>query len=237
MLHVCKTAVRNISLWLFSHRYLAVSRWEMHFILIRLMNWASFKSNRIRKLFRHKNPPKFLNLGAGPRGLSDRKWLNVDGFNDKNIHFMMDITRPLAIPSYSLEGVFCEHVLEHFTLDDGVKILRELHRILKAGGVVRIIVPDAELIISRYLSTPDEIVLHRGSLGETPMEVVNSYFRQRYEHQFLYDWPTMRKALEMSGFQKIQRASFGSTTFTPELVLDHEKYKWESLYVEAYKEG
>ena len=63
------------------------------------------------------------------------------------------------------------------------------------------------------------------------MEAVNSYFRQRYEHQFLYDWETMAKMLKRAGFGEVQRSAYGASAHP--LAIDGASYEWESLYVEA----
>jgi hypothetical protein len=89
--------------------------------------------------------------------------------------------------------------------------------------------------VQRYISKPSEIVAWRGTGTETPMEIVNSFFRQRYEHQFLYDWSTIEKMLLRAGFDQVSRVSFGVAIRSPSTVLDAEKYQWESLYVEALK--
>ena len=94
--------------------------------------------------------------------------------------------------------------------------------------------PDAELLIRRYLDSPSELVEHRGEGDETPMAVVNTYFRQRYEHQFMYDWPTMERMVSSAGFGSAERASFGKGSCR-DLVLDDPKYEWESLYVDVLK--
>jgi hypothetical protein len=67
------------------------------------------------------------------------------------------------------------------------------------------------------------------------MEIVNLYFRQRYEHQFLYDWPTIEKMLLRAGFAVVGRSAFGQGRHCTSVVQDDEKYEWESLYVEAIK--
>jgi len=69
------------------------------------------------------------------------------------------------------------------------------------------------------------------------MEVVNSYFRQRYEHQFVYDWAIMEKMLLRAGFNRILRVSFGHGVFCQSITLDDPKYEWESLYVEAQSQS
>lgn len=230
------TGLRNLLLSLFSHRCLAIARWDLHFVRVRVWNAITLQRSRVREFLRTRQHPSFLNLGSGPRGIDDLHWVNVDGFRDRNVHFLLDFSRRLPFPDRSFDGVFCEHVLEHFALEEGEKLARELCRILGPGGCLRIVVPDAEIIMRRYFDAPNELVAWRGCAQETPMEVVNSYFRQRYEHQFLYDWATMEKMLQRAGFNRIIRVSFKRAEICQPIMLDDQKYEWESLYVEAQKQ-
>lgn len=227
--------LRSLLLLLFSHRLLAIARWDLHFLQVRVWNTITLKRRRIRDFLSARKSPLFLNLGSGPRGIDDAHWVNVDGFLDRNVHFLLDFSRPLPFPDESFDGVFCEHVLEHFSIEDGQRLAREICRILRPGGCLRIVVPDAELILRRYFDAPVEMVAKRGDGDQSPMEVVNSYFRQRYEHQFLYDWATMERMLLGAGFARIFRVTSGQGQFCASIVLDDNKYEWESLYVEVLK--
>jgi len=227
--------LRNFLLLLFSHRFLAIARWDLHFLRLRIWNALTLQRSRISNALANQQRPLFLNLGSGPRGVDDAHWVNVDGFPDQNVHYLVDVGRSLPFSNESFDGVFCEHVLEHFSLEDGERIAREVHRILRLGGCFRVIVPDAELVLRRYFDAPDEIVARRGTGEETPMEVVNLYFRQRYEHQFVYDWPTIEKMLLRAGFDRVYRSAFDQGRHCPLVILDDQKYEWESLYVEALK--
>ena len=227
--------MRDFLLFLFSHRFLAVARWDAHFVRLRAWNAITLQRCRIRNFLSHRGTPLFLNLGSGPRGVDDAHWLNVDGFRDQKVQYLLDFGRQLPFPNESFDGVFCEHVIEHFSLEDGRKLAREVSRILRFGGCFRVVVPDAELIMRRYFDAPDELVERRGAGEATPMEVVNMCFRQRYEHQFLYDWSTMEKMLLSAGFETVSRAAFGQGRHCPSAILDDKKYEWESLYVEALK--
>jgi hypothetical protein len=98
-----------------------------------------------------------------------------------------------------------------------------------------VIVPDAAFVMRSYFDSPNELVHRRGTSDDTPMQMVNSYFRQRYEHQFLYDWQTLEKMLSEAGFEDVRLCDF-RVGFGPELLrIDDKKYEDESLYVEAQK--
>jgi hypothetical protein len=63
-----------------------------------------------------------------------------------------------SLLSGSLKGIFSEHCLEHFSLRTGFEVLSECRRLLRLGGSLRIVVPDAE----RYLD-----LYHRQNTGDT----------------------------------------------------------------------
>ncbi len=208
---------------------------------VRVANWLTGSDRKLRSAIRGCKSPIYLNLGSGPRGLNSPHWINVDAFMDANVHFLLDFTRPLPFEDRTLDGVFCEHVAEHFTFEEGQRMFREIYRALKDGGVARIIVPDAAWVMHSYFNQPDLMIHHRNNgdsnsrCEQTPMEVVNQYFRQRYEHHFLFDFESMEKMLRCAGFSEIKRQTFKSSMMCTDLVLDHPKYKVESLYVEARK--
>jgi predicted SAM-dependent methyltransferase len=49
----------------------------------------------------------------------------------------MDFGRPFPFTDGSFDGIFSEHVLEHFTRDDGIVVFRECRRLLAPGGMLR----------------------------------------------------------------------------------------------------
>jgi predicted SAM-dependent methyltransferase len=51
----------------------------------------------------------------------------------------------LAFPDASFDYIFSEHFLHHLFFDEALALLRECHRILRPRGVLRTVVPDADL--------------------------------------------------------------------------------------------
>ena len=228
--------MRRLLLFLLSHRALAIIRWDLHFLRVRSANSFGLGRNSIASKARGEGP-KYLNLGSGPRGLASDDWINVDGWIDRNVDLAIDLNRPLPFENESFAGIFSEHVFEHFDLEQGESILRECLRVLKPGGTLRLIVPDGEKIIRTYLENPDELISRRGNGSPHAIDAVNSYFRQRYEHQYIYDWPMLKHQLDKTGFEQIRRVDFKQAIAANQIVLDDPKYAWESLYVEALKAG
>ena len=229
--------IRASLVFFFSHRTLALARWDFHFILIRFLGLILRRSNAIRRRLEKSPRPLFLNLGSGKRGARNLHWINVDGFRFPTVDFCLDLGRKLPFPDSSANGIFCQHVLEHFDLKKGLAILRECYRVLTPGGVIRLIVPDARKIVSTYLHQPNELLKRQDTNTGLPIEALNSYFRQRYEHQFLYDVEMLRYCLINAGFGGITQVGFQIAGKMPEIVLDDEDYAWESLYMEATKSG
>ncbi|HNQ89704.1 MAG TPA: methyltransferase domain-containing protein [Verrucomicrobiota bacterium] len=82
-----------------------------------------------------------INLGCGRRYLPG--YLNCDVVPEVKAdrHFDLDIF-PYPLETGSADEILMDNVLEH--LGDIPRVLTELHRVLKPGGVLRIIVPYAK---------------------------------------------------------------------------------------------
>ncbi len=62
-----------------------------------------------------------------------------------------DVRRGLGYGSASVAVVFSSHCVEHLYRDEALALLCEVHRVLKAGGVCRIVVPDVAAVVGWYL--------------------------------------------------------------------------------------
>ena len=179
-------------------------------------------------------------VNIGSSGTGTESWVNLDIGKHKGLSLRWDCRKSLPLSTDSVLRIRCEHVFEHLSYPDEVKpFLRECRRVLSPGGVLRIVVPDARRYLQAYCSGTgwaelgwDLRQLPEGF--ETPMDLVNHVFRQEHEHQYAYDFETLKLRLEGAGFRRVELMEFGKS-LNNELENDQPVHRPYSLYVEAVK--
>jgi predicted SAM-dependent methyltransferase len=91
----------------------------------------------------------YLNLGCG--GRFDTNWTNIDFRPAGPGVLRHDLTEGIPFPDRTFSAVYHSHVLEHLTPEHGQRLLQECFRVLRPGGVLRIVVPDLEDAARAYL--------------------------------------------------------------------------------------
>lgn len=95
--------------------------------------------------------PWCLNIGCGRR--YHRDWTNLDlEANDPSV-IRHDVTRGIPFDEHQFDAVYHSHILEHLRPEQGRQLVAECFRVLKPGGVLRMVVPDLERIARLYLQT------------------------------------------------------------------------------------
>lgn len=97
-----------------------------------------------------------LNIGSHTT-MFHRGWTNIDvgdlaGFaGHYGYHYLRhDVRGGLPFNTGTVDLIVLSHSLEHFTMAEGLTLLRECRRVLKPDGAMRVIVPDAELLVRLY---------------------------------------------------------------------------------------
>ena len=101
-------------------------------------------------------PLRLLNLGCG--GHFHPNWVNVDIAPQDPQVMEHDLQARLPFEDASFAAVYHSHVLEHIPKRQAAAFLNECHRVLAPGGVLRVVVPDLEMIARLYLKYLDEAV-------------------------------------------------------------------------------
>jgi len=90
-----------------------------------------------------------LNLGCGRRVRPG--WQNVDAVASAPSVQKHNLLEGIPYPDNSFDVAYHSHLLEHFPRKDAPQFLKECHRVLASGGILRVVVPDLENIVRNYL--------------------------------------------------------------------------------------
>lgn len=96
-----------------------------------------------------QNRPKLVNLGCG--STFHEAWDNYDLSPAYNNIKHIDLLQKLPLDDSSYNFCYCSHVLEHIHRGYASIFISEVNRILKPGGIFRVVVPDLEAIVRRYI--------------------------------------------------------------------------------------
>lgn len=94
---------------------------------------------------------KFANLGCGPVFIDEDNWVNLDYEPTAKKVIQADLLQTLPLASSSFDGVYSSHFIEHIPIDLVDGVLTECLRILKPGGVLRLVTPDLEEMCKSYI--------------------------------------------------------------------------------------
>ncbi len=137
-----------------------------------------------------------------------------------------DLASGIPLADGVADCVFSSHFFEHLFRKDADHLLRECHRVLKPGGVLRISVPDLEYAVSLYAAGEKEKMLRNYFFVDDD----DSYYAR---HKYMYDYAMLESQLADIGFTQTTRCQYRQGR-TPDLeVLDNRPE--ESLFVEAVK--
>jgi predicted SAM-dependent methyltransferase len=168
-----------------------------------------------------------LHLGCGPHFLED--WTNVDySFGAKIARIpvigrlsralglfkiqwnprivLHDLTEPLPWPDASADFIYSSHTLEHLRREDGARLIGDCHRVLKPGGVLRIVVPDLRSCVDAYTSGSVpceefvESLMVLASKGASWKQKLLGALDDGHLHKCMYDTPGLVRILTKAGF-------------------------------------
>jgi SAM-dependent methyltransferase len=173
--------------------------------------------------------PLHLHLGSAANHLDG--WVDVDLIGDQT-DLIWDLTRRLPLADGSVDAIFSEHLLEHLPLPAAVELLRECHRLLTPGGVLRVGVPDAGAYLRAYADPTDPFIERVRPGRPTALLAVQEVF-QSHGHRSAYDRDTLVFLLEGVGFDGAEARAFGDSKLDP--CPDSIEREAETLYVEAVR--
>lgn len=163
---------------------------------------------------------------------------------------ILDITRKLPYPNGSVLHVYSSHLLEHLFRDQAAKLLRECHRVMVPGGIIRIIVPDLREAALKYLESLQheraavpaaDVFIESLDLAEKTKGSDNfllriyRFFVDKNSHKWAYDEHSLKALLEAAGFEDIELRQCGKSLIDDVASLDNPVRFKESVCLEGRK--
>ncbi len=136
-----------------------------------------------------------LNLGSG--GYNMEGFINIDQFERVAPDIVANVTN-LPYEKDSVDEIYCGHLLEHLTWNEGQSALMHWIHMLKPGSEIRIVVPNFDVLAKMYLENP------------IPSEMINlnniyiySYIQDSL-HRFFYSESLLKYAMAEVGFTDLE---------------------------------
>ncbi len=148
-----------------------------------------------------------LHLGCGKKFIPG--YYHVDLDTHPHIDRYANIGELGFLSDRSASVIYSCHAFEYFDRVQAKEILKEWHRVLVPGGVLRLAVPDFEGLLKVYQKT--------GELGRIlgPMygriEVTSNKGAETFYHKTVYDFRSLKSTLEQAGFVAVERFDWQQT--------------------------
>ncbi|BCX12980.1 MAG: hypothetical protein KatS3mg067_1918 [Thermosynechococcus sp.] len=142
-----------------------------------------------------------LHLGCGKRHIPG--FVHIDAIDYPHVDHVATIDNLSFIADDSVDLIYNCHVLEHFKRRDVPRVLKEWHRVLKPGGVLRISVPDFAQICKVYRR-----------FGKLDLVIGPLFGRQDYLyniHYNVFDFDSLSRNLTEAGFVNVRHYDWRET--------------------------
>jgi len=149
-----------------------------------------------------------VQLQLYPRSQAEIPWLT-------NI-LRLDLRKTLPFENDRFSAVYSSHTLEHLFREEAFALIKECYRVLKSGGVCRIVVPDLAAAIQRYIQQStetnsdiaaddfmDELLVHTRSQRKGLIGFYHNLLGY-HQHKWMYDANSLKKLLIDAGFCDVQ---------------------------------
>jgi predicted SAM-dependent methyltransferase len=175
-----------------------------------------------------------LNWGCGP--IAPFGWINADLCSAAGVDLVGDIRNGLPLSDNSIDYIVSIHALPEIHFADLERTVRELRRVLRPGGVLRLSLPDFDRAIRAYIANdvdyffliPDEAAK---SLSSKLITQLLWYGRS----QSLFTADFTKELLARAGFTQNSLCSFRETRSPFPGIVELDDRPLESLFIEATK--
>ena len=188
--------------------------------------------------------PLKINLCSGEVKIDG--FINVDVWAKPDIYLDLEDSL-IPLPNSSAKVVVMMSAINYFTRDRALLILKDIHRILKPSGILRVGVQDLKLISKKYIDKDREFFFQKKIdgkdrfPGETFADKFNYFFYRGFSgikgkhHKYMFDYETMEKMFSQAGFKNIKNKKFLDSEINEIDKIDNRPEMF--FYIEAIKDS
>jgi predicted SAM-dependent methyltransferase len=175
---------------------------------------------------------KYLHLGCGD--INHPKFINIDLRPAPHIHYVRQIDDLSLFKTNTIDLIYASHCLEHFSYRKVPEVLREWYSVLKTGGILRLSVPNFDVLLNCYKDNNNDVNCIMGYL------MGDQNYRYNF-HKTIFTKKSIRALLKSTGFKEITEWNPGSNELTSfpdwsgrKIIINGKEYDI-SLNLEAVK--
>jgi len=180
-----------------------------------------------------QSSPRRLNWGCGDH--LGAGWINSDAKRAPGIDLVADIRAGLPLDEGSIDYAVSVHALPELSYREQLPALRELLRVLRPGGVLRLVLPDLDRAIDAYREgRQGHFQVPAGEAGSDGGRFISHILWFGYSRT-LFTADFAAELLERAGFERVERRSYRRTGSAFGEIVELDNREEESLYMEARK--
>jgi predicted SAM-dependent methyltransferase len=127
-----------------------------------------------------------------------------------------NITKRPFCKNNEADNIYCSHALEHMTREGMQAALINIYFMLKPGGRFRLVVPDLETRVKKYLQNQDcDAFIETIGFGKKKNDrTFKDFLRKMFGnsgHLWMYDYKSMQNYLAEAGFKNIKKCKIGDS--------------------------
>ncbi len=174
-------------------------------------------NQRLIKAYLAETAEPKLHIGCGANHLEG--WLNTE-LCPHGREIFLNATEAFPLPSGTFAFVYSEHMIEHIPYAQVRAMVGECFRILRPGGVIRLVTPNLAFLTTLLESdlTPFQdayidysVQQHAIQDGAGSGVHVFNHFMRAWGHQFIYDQLSLNRLVAQAGFVDVTPASLAES--------------------------
>ena len=234
--------------------------YEAFLLLSDSLHSKVLRKRRLKRLMKVRNLESQIkvNIGCGD-GWSREGWLGMDYRARRMVYEKKEgahrgydidwnVLWGLPFGNETVEAIYMSHVLEHFTYNESCFITAECFRVLRRGGRMRVVVPDLDLYVTKFVEGNLPFFKNPRIAGGfwlgnlTDAFLMNFYSDPSYNnncHKYAYNFENLSHRLRQQGFGMIERSAYMTSRWSEFNHSDFDSSNQDvpafSLYVDAEK--